>query len=572
MQTPSPPSVPPGDDDGLIRCLDDFSTSLAARYLDDQTIPSTALDTKHFLARAADSGDLVLISLRHHETPLDQEALSLQQEWLRRMETSPPLMSTLLESRQERYGHYVVSSLSGTVSLHQLLRQHRRLTFAAVCQLLGTLAEALEQAAAAGWPRCLVNLHCLYISSPDDAGLSSPLQLVVPPLPTVELLPGSAPSPVRTQDYIVDLALITCELLGMPARGQRFRPLPALDAATNQILRAVIEEDTGAQFESAANFVNLLRSGSGGSGPSGRTTAHLPLRGTGTAPSGTTPKPAIPAFTNATPELPSIPADSCRRLLPLSIPTDPGTPPLTALRLHPIEGSAILTLCTGGEIRAGRSPKSHQITQFPNKTPRDEQRTRLISREHLSLQQDGPIIYLKDLPGANLSFINGRPLPAQLKVGHFLRVSLAGEYELEIRRLDSWWPPEGVWQAPTAEPDLSLSGSLLLAPADTDSAESIRTLWIFSDAAFSINPQSQLCLQPVNQRDVLGWFLTIHGSLWILPAEGDGSISLNHQALAKNELKRIAGDDYLQIGSFAWNVKELIASPNSALSPPQAIP
>ncbi len=567
--------------DSLRVCLAGLAAELSTRYEDDQTVPSAAMGTKRFQARQTATGRPCLICMRHYDQPLSAEQLAAQRVIISRISRDESAhLCAHIESRLEPEAHYIVSSLAGTTSLHQVLRQQRRLDFESVCQVLSGVATALEHATAARWPRAMLDAHALFLASADDEGLRKPVKLLAPPLPGLEITPGAACIPQSSGEYVTELALLACELLGMPARRQRFRPLPQLNADTNQLLRNVIEGGSGFTFESASQFVSFMQAGQTTEPtiptanfrmpPSFTTHSTMPTLATLQRPVPSAPSvppappvPGVPHVPGSTATVAVAPPERTPQRQQSALPLPPPLPGVMDrhIRLEPLSSQPqpTVALFLGEEIRVGRGVKAPFVTRFMPQNTRNDERTRLISREHLVLQRQGSSLWLSDLPGVHQSFISGRPLDAKAGVGRFCRVSISGEFELEIRRLESWWTDAVVWQNPS-NPPVPIPGAILLAPGSGAQAFDFRTLWLFTDAAFGIGPNGTLSLQPASLRDVLGWFVAAHDGFWIVAAENDGSIALDGKVLAAASPMPLQGVSQLRIGAHEWQVQPMPAA------------
>lgn len=566
MESPVPPQA--NDTDSVQRCLEQFSADLSARYTNDETVPSVAMGTRRFTAQCKTTGRPAFICLRQYASPLNSLQIDIQRAILARLEPAETdRLCGLMASRIEPHAHYVISTMAGPMSLHQVLRQQRRMDFATACELLRNIAEALESAVAARWPRCMVDLHALFISLSHPDGLRQPIKLIVPALPGPEIAAGTAGIPTSSQEYIQDLALMTCELLGMPVRNQRFRPLPLLSAEANQILRTAVESGQGELFESARAFAAVLRSGqqphSAPYNPSTSTAPPSLTSAGGTAPVAppVKPSPPLPANGNGpTVILPPQDRVAERKAPALPYPRAPEGALSKTLRLEPVRNGPIVTLCLTNELKLGRSVKTDYIAQFFPRSPRNDDRTRLISREHLAFVRRDSDLWVSNLPGANQSFISGKPLDDSLKAGRFCRISVAGEYDVELRKLDSWFVEGRPWKE-SIEPELAMAGATLLSPSASIEALDARTVWLFTDAGFGINARGELNLQPVSLRDALGWFLAAHGTIWIAAAEAEGSILLDGEALKAQTPLPLGRATQLRIGNLEWRVKALSGEP-----------
>jgi hypothetical protein len=137
------------------------------------------------------------------------------------------------------------------------------------------------------------------------------------------------------------------------------------------------------------------------------------------------------------------------------------------------------------------------------------------------------------------------------------RITVAGVYDLELRKLESWWPMRGPWLEPLGMPPIT--GAALLSPSSLTPALEFRTLWLFTDAAFGIGRSGGLNLLPNSSRDVLGWFLVAHKSIWVLASENDGSITLDSEPLKAKQPMPLAKASRLRIGALEWSVSSLVS-------------
>jgi len=553
---------------------------LGTRYLDYTSLPPAALHgLRRYQAPHRTTGALHHFCVRTYGSPLAPAQMDAQRAIVSRLPRAESAgLCAMVDCRLEPTGHFIVSTVSGGMPISQLLRQAPRQDFAAVCDLLAHVAEALETATAQRWPRVLVDVHSLYLDRGATDPLRRPVKLLVPPLPGPEIVSGSPACPGSSVDYVLDLALLTCELLGMRVLGQNFRPLPQLGEEPNEILRSVIAGPAAPIFESAPRFVSFLR---GGNRRGWHSTGNIAssLRPTGTQPppplpvrdlaGESVPLPdALPPLTSERPldsEAPTVAvpapqrqADKVLDSLPLPI-IDPAIPLAAGLRLEMLSDSgAVICLCTGDDLKVGRhSKKNHHVTRLFPATPQNSENEKLISREHLMFQRQGTQLWVRDLPGACHSFDRGKPLSPRHPVGAMCRITVAGVYDLELRKLESWWPMRGPWLEPLGMPPIT--GAALLSPSSLTPALEFRTLWLFTDAAFGIGRSGGLNLLPNSSRDVLGWFLVAHKSIWVLASEDDGSITLDSEPLKAKQPMPLAQASRLRIGALEWSVSSLVS-------------
>ena len=562
------PFTPPTAEAAIQQCLSQFSADLGSKYCDEQTVPTRDSGVHRFVGTRK-GGGTSFICLRTYGEPLtawdiDQQRVVL--EGIR--QTRHPYLSPLMDHRFETHGHYVVSGPVGTVALHEYLKLHRHVSFSSLCDFMGLLAEALEGAVEARWPRCTIDTHSLLLSECTEAALCAGVCLPVPPLPGPELrAPGSAPLPASSVTYVGDMALLACELLGAPARSQRFKPIAQVGAVTNQFLRGILEGHLTGQINGARMFAHLLRSTSASESNRGAQFSVQPaaLFADATPPPVVAQRASIPQITATTmaatsSSLPPPVISPVHALRPL--PRQPqisGTAP--RVRLKPRTGplQSTVTLCIANKVTVGRATSSDHVAQFFPRNPRNDERTRMVSREHLTLEWTDGAACLVEASDVNQSFVGGQPIGKKLRLGGFARISIAGEYDLEVRHLPSWWSVGQLWEG--CEGLKHPAGAILLAPMQGTSTIEARTLWLFTDAAFGIEQNGALNLQPTSVRDVIGWFVRDEQNMHIVTAESDGVVRLNGEPLHSLQPCTLKSGDVLRVGGVDLDVITLPVTP-----------
>ena len=580
------------------RCLEEITAELDARVSDQQVVPPSAMGVRRFSGRDRTTGLHCFGSMRQYDQPLNVAQLDYQRAIVARLarhETES--LGCLLHARVEADGHCIVSSLPGPDSLQHLLRKHRKFEFDIVEALLSQLADALDEAVTCRWPRVMVDTHALFFAMPPVGVEQAPrLKLVVPPLPGSEIGSGTVCIPANSAEYVPELAHLTCELLGMPARRQRFRPLPQLSKETNELLRNVMEGEAHTAFESARQFVSFMaagvsaspmsvqtffstslagnRSTTGGSTPPTDPVAHAPTPAPApapsTAPAAPAPAPMVSAPTPRSDEpseeaptvaVPAIVSQPQRAQVRIARPSRPEKALCSHLRLTSITAQNLphIGIYTSEEVRIGRGANTHFVSQFFPRSPRNDERTRLLSREHVSIRRQGAGLFMGDLPDANQSFVNGRPIDSKTGIGRFCRVAIAGEYDLELRKLDSWWENADVWVGDEEKP-CAVHGALSLTPASGQSSLEFRGLWLFTDAAFGVQSGGALNLNPLTVQASLGWFLVAHGGIWVAATEDDDTIAIDGKSLKARSPSPLHHDAVLKIGLQEWRVQSIAAA------------
>lgn len=552
------PFTPPTTGAAIQQCLALFSGDLTVRYCDEQPVPSRDPGVHRYVATRR-GGSQSFIAVRTYAEPLTASDLDKQRTIVEGIRQSRhPHLCPLTDCRIEPHGHYIISGPVGTVALHEYLRQRRHVAFAPLCEFIALLTEALEAATEARWPRSTIDPHSLLLSACTLEAIRDGVSLAVPPLPGPELRATDAPPlPASSIAYVQDLALLVCDLLGSPARVQRFKPIATVGAMTNQFLRFVLEGQWQNHITSARAFALALRE-------SGTGTVGSPVT------FGAQPTPAVmdlpaPPLTTAPPVVFAPPAAAFAPVhVPVvqvltgtneRLPRQPQNDGSTdRLRLKPVADSlqSVVTLCLAPQLTIGRSASSDHMTQFIPSNPRNDQRTCMISREHLTLKWVGGTPCLVEPDGVNQSFVSGQPLGGKLRPGSFTRVSVAGEYDLDMHRLASWWPQDGLWQ--DQKNVVEHHGAMLLLPMQGIPVLDARTLWLFTDAAFGIETNGALDLQPASMRDVIGWFVRDQQTVHVVTAESDGVVRLNDESLQARQPRPLKSGDILRVGTIDLNV------------------
>jgi len=254
--------------------------ALAEIFTVERRLPCPSGLHRRFAVRRKQSPEagLLLLSCSQYQGPLTQEALVSQREIVARLTAFPcPSIQPLIEAVIEPQYHWMVSTLPELGTLHEHLREHRKLPVEEVEWLMRVLAGVLTTTVAKSWPRITLDPHQITLDLhrrqvqvllPDLPifGVSSVLE--VDPLQTIAFNPAALTAsqsqvPTSTRDYVTPLALLCCELLGEqeaggPGGNEKFRPLAALSAQQNCVLRAALVGSDRHGFESVGHFVSEL--------------------------------------------------------------------------------------------------------------------------------------------------------------------------------------------------------------------------------------------------------------------------------------------------------------------------
>lgn len=250
---------------------------LEENFVVERRLPCPSGLHRRFAVRRKRSPEegLLLLSCAQYQAPLAEEALVRQQEIVARLQAFPcSPIQPLIEAVVEPHFHWMVSPLPEAGTVYEHLREHRKFPVEEVEWLLRVLAGVLTAAVAKSWPRITLDAHEITVDLhrrevrvllPDLPIFGMSAALEVDPLQTIAFNPAAftashAPVPASTRDYVTPLAQLCCELLGEqeaggPGGNEKFRPLAALSAQQNYILRTALVGSDRHGFDSVGQFV-----------------------------------------------------------------------------------------------------------------------------------------------------------------------------------------------------------------------------------------------------------------------------------------------------------------------------
>lgn len=237
-----PSSGPHAAYEAISERLESFSAYLTPRYESLAELPGDDSKVGRWVAKRISDGAMCLITIvQYGGALLTQEAVDAQQALALRMDAyASPRLGKLLEWRCTAEAHFMVCTIPGAESLHGLLGRRHALPHAEVWSILKVVAAAVEDAATAGFPFPVLDPWMIFLSESESVAPNHGLQLPLPPLPGTEAL-GWESGPAASSQAVRDLASLSCDLLGMPVGGTRFRPVPHLPEMTNHLLVAAID-------------------------------------------------------------------------------------------------------------------------------------------------------------------------------------------------------------------------------------------------------------------------------------------------------------------------------------------
>lgn len=252
---------------------------LAEAFIVEKRLPCPSGLHRRFEVRpksGPEAGDATrVLSCAQYGSPLDPEALALQKEIGERLRTpASAALCGMLDASFEPGHHWMTSTLPVQGSVHDHLREHRKLAIEDVEWLLRVLASSLASAVEKGWPRFSLDAHEIRVDFrarevgvllPDMPLFGMTATAAVDPMQTMAfnpaaLSPSLAPVPTSSREYVTPLAMLCCEMLGEevsgsgPGSNERFRPIAALSAQQNRVLRAALVGSDRHGFETLLAF------------------------------------------------------------------------------------------------------------------------------------------------------------------------------------------------------------------------------------------------------------------------------------------------------------------------------
>lgn len=297
---------------------------LAERFVVERRLPCASGLHRRFAVRqrqplvehSEGGSGLWLLSCAQYQEALDPDAVIQQQEIVARLRACPcPAVQPLVDAVIDPQYHWMISELPALGSVYDHLREQRQFPLEEAEWLMRVLAGVLTAAVAKSWPRLVLDPHQITLDLrrrevkillPDLPILGVITAQEADPMQTIAFHPGAmlgnqSPVPISSREYVTPLALFCCELLGEqetggPSGNERYRPLAALSAQQNYVLRTALAGHDRHGFESVAHFVRDL---------TGVETAELPVSQPVVVKSSGTQPPPLPAAVEP-PPLPKV--------------------------------------------------------------------------------------------------------------------------------------------------------------------------------------------------------------------------------------------------------------------------
>lgn len=235
----------------------------------------------------------------------------------------------------------------------------------------------------------------------------------------------------------------------------------------------------------------------------------------------------------------------------------------TKLKLEPVEGTApdirALHLVAREEFHLGRSRENADfLTWFWPRSPQNDERTKRLSKVHVSAARAGDKLVLRDAGSANRSTFEGHTLSftdddvlgqrGTLILGHEYHIDIAPfestlTGELRIANAQSWdGPPE--YEAP-------MGGAVRFMPINSELALR-NAVWIFTDANIGCSRLNAIILDAPGAAEVEGRFHYYRDNFWLEALESGNGITVDGYELEPRDIVPIVDGSEITIAGVTF--------------------
>jgi len=236
----------------------------------------------------------------------------------------------------------------------------------------------------------------------------------------------------------------------------------------------------------------------------------------------------------------------------------------TRLRLDPAEGTSpdmrALYLVARDEFHLGRSREDADfLTWFWPRSGQNDERTRRLSKVHVTATRAGDKLMLRDAGSANRSTFEGHPLSftdddvlaqrGTLILGHEYHIDVAPfdstlTGELRVANGPSWeGPPE--YEAP-------LRGAVRFMPINSELALR-NAVWIFTDANIGCSRLNAIILDAPGAAEVEGRFHFYRDNFWIESLESGNGIAVDGYELKPRDIVPLVDGNEIAIAGVTFH-------------------
>jgi hypothetical protein len=235
----------------------------------------------------------------------------------------------------------------------------------------------------------------------------------------------------------------------------------------------------------------------------------------------------------------------------------------TKLRLEPVEGTSpdirALHLVAREEFHLGRSREDADfLTWFWPRSPQNDERTKRLSKVHVSAARAGDKLVLRDAGSANRSTFEGHPLSFTDDdvLGQRGTLILGHEYHIDVAPFDSTLTGElrianaQDWDGP-AEYEAPMRGAVRFMPINSELALR-NAVWIFTDANIGCSRLNAIILDAPGAAEVEGRFHYYRDNFWIEALESGNGITVDGYALEVRDIIPIVDGSEITIAGVTF--------------------
>jgi ribosomal protein L40E len=235
----------------------------------------------------------------------------------------------------------------------------------------------------------------------------------------------------------------------------------------------------------------------------------------------------------------------------------------TKLRLEPIErtpeGICAIHLVARTEFNLGRSRDDADfLTWFWPRSRQNDERTKRLSKVHVTATRAGEKLMLRDAGSANRSTFEGHPLAFTDDdvLGQRGTLILGHEYHIDVTPFDSTLPAGlriangNDWEGPP-EYEVALRGAVRFMPINSELALR-NAVWIFTDANIGCSRLNPIILDAPGTAEVEGRFHYYRDNFWVEALETGKGILVDGYQLESRDVVPIVEGSEITIAGVAF--------------------
>jgi hypothetical protein len=235
----------------------------------------------------------------------------------------------------------------------------------------------------------------------------------------------------------------------------------------------------------------------------------------------------------------------------------------TKLKLDPVEGKPpevrALHLVARAEFHLGRSREDADfLTWFWPRSRQNDERTKRLSKVHVTATRAGEQLVLRDAGSANRSTFEGHPLSFTDDdvLGQRGTLILGHEYHIDVAPFDSTLTGElrianaERWDGPP-EYEVPLRGAVRFMPINSELALR-NAVWIFTDANIGCSRLNAIILDAPGAAEVEGRFHYYRDNFWIEALESGNGIVVDGYELEPRDIVPLVDGSEITIAGVTF--------------------